>query len=270
MEKRNFKLFGESCIAIGDETELSISVLSEPFISLAKSMEKSTIYQERYDFDRISLFMNNTDKESEISSVSNEFINSVNFSDTVKELRFVSRNTICELYINPTDIEVNNSIESVVFKNAPVSSNFIIGLVNTCLELNKISFDMKDTSIDLLDCIDTLFVVSDITDFSFRGSVDYSHVLNKLCENKDKVKRLEISVYNKNDLDALGKLTNLEYLKLSSYEIESLPDCLSKFTKLKTLDISETQISMDTYKLAILIHEKYGIDDVILPKMDIK
>ena len=211
MEKRNFKLFGESCIAIGDETELSISVLSEPFITLAKSMEKSTIYQERYDFDRISLFMNNTDKESEINLVSNEFINSVNFSDTVKELRFVSRNTICELYINPTDIEVNNSIESIIFKDVPVSSDFIIGLVNTCLELNKIAFDMKDTSIDLLDCIDTLFVVSDITDFSFRGSVDYSHILNKLCENKDKVRRLEISVYNKDDLNMLGELTNLEY-----------------------------------------------------------
>ena len=68
----------------------------------------------------------------------------------------------------------------------------------------------------------------------------------------------------------IQEFKSLKKLKLKSYELEFVPDWLKNITTLQYLDISETQIFEDTYKLAIKIHEELGIADVKLPRMEIR
>ncbi len=106
-------------------------------------------------------------------------------------------------------------------------------------EIQKISFEKfpKLQSLVIKDC--------DLTEFP--PIIQYLKKIKKLCIIEDELNS-EISIVPK----WLGNLTNLEILDLTGCKIEKLPESFSKLNKLRSLDISYTQIQTLT-KLPPLI-----------------
>lgn len=270
MKERLFDFLGDNTIIIYCNEGLKITMIDPDLYNELYTILYSDYYFEMIEPSSITLCINKSmlKSSSDLKKLTDKFYSICNNYQSINKITIDSDVVIC---IDEDRISNPSRIISLVCRGNELPLN--IAHLNLFDNVTTIEIDTDLNSdggimlfLDSLTSsgsnIDTLRLVNKYTDYS---TMIQMIVDSQSCKN---ITDLTIRCVSVALLNNLKHMTNLRRLKIICYELENIPhELLSSLTKLEYLDISETHIDMDTYKLCIEINEKYGIPEVRVPSM---